>query len=232
MWPYLHEQLSDITLLSTIVRLFLAVLCGGVIGLERGSKKHQAGFRTHILVCTGAALAMMTNQYIVQNLYSFSDPARLGAQVISGIGFLGVGVIVVSSRNRIKGLTTAAGLWASACLGLAAGIGFYSGAIAAGIVIFTVLAFMQKIEYAFYSKATTMDIYLEVSNLGSARAFLKHLISKGYKTGETHVEKSSVMTENALGIYVTIQLPTRRKHDLILEELRTLDMVLFMEEVF
>ncbi|MFQ7474136.1 MAG: MgtC/SapB family protein, partial [Anaerovoracaceae bacterium] len=128
----------DINIFSISLRLILALILGGIIGLERGANRHPAGFRTHILVCVGAALAMMTNQFIVDN-FGASDPARLGAQVITGVGFLGVGTILITGHSRIKGLTTAAGLWASACLGLAIGIGFYSGAIAAAIIIFVSL---------------------------------------------------------------------------------------------
>ena len=130
----------DLNVYSICIRLLLAILLGGIIGLERGASRHAAGFRTHILVCVGAALAMLTNQFIMISFDGSIDPARLGAQVITGVGFLGVGTILVTGSKKIKGLTTAAGLWASACLGLAAGIGFYDGAVLAGIAIFVSLA--------------------------------------------------------------------------------------------
>mgnify|MGYP001027887749 CR=1 FL=1 len=113
----------------------LTLTIGGMIGLERGSKNQSAGFRTYMLVCLGAASVMMTNQYICDHFES-GDPSRLGAQVISGIGFLGAGTIIVTKRNQVRGLTTAAGLWSSACLGLAVGIGFYEGAVAAKITLY------------------------------------------------------------------------------------------------
>ena len=122
------EMLREINIVSIIVRLMLATLVGGVLGLERERKNRPAGFRTYMLVCLGAALVMMTNQYVFQ-VYEMSDPVRLGAQVISGIGFLGAGTIIVTGQNKIKGITTAAGLWAAACCGLAIGIGFYELAI-------------------------------------------------------------------------------------------------------
>ena len=140
------EWIYDVNLGSVALRLILAVLFGGVVGLERGTNKHQAGLRTHILVCLGATLAMMTNAYIFENLAPNADPARLGAQVISGIGFLGAGLILVTSRNMVKGLTTAAGLWASACIGIALGIGFYAGALNAGQLFLVVLALRPKLE--------------------------------------------------------------------------------------
>ena len=109
------EYLSDINVVSISIRLILACLFGGAIGIERSTKKHAAGLRTYILVCMASALAMLTNQFVFA-AFPGSDGSRIGAQVISGIGFLGVGTIVVTSRNRIKGLTTAAGIWACACI--------------------------------------------------------------------------------------------------------------------
>ena len=98
---------------SIILRILLSIGVGGVIGLERGIKNQPAGFRTYMLVCLGASLVMMTNQYICDT-FGGGDPSRLGAQVISGIGFLGAGTILVTNGSRIRGLTTAAGLWTAA----------------------------------------------------------------------------------------------------------------------
>ena len=119
----------------TLLRLAVAMFCGGAIGLERGKKRRPAGFRTHMLVCIGATLAMLVSQYLSMMETTFwaalvspnapkTDLSRLGAQVINGIGFLGAGTIIVTGRQEVKGLTTAAGLWASACMGLAIGAGF------------------------------------------------------------------------------------------------------------
>ncbi len=138
-------NLADINLLSVIIRVLLALLIGGLIGLEREAKNHPAGSRTYILVCEGACLAMMTNQYIVET-FRTGDPARLGAQVVSGIGFLGAGTILVTHNNRIRGLTTAAGLWAAGCVGLAIGIGFYEGAIVVGIMLLFVMTIFKRFD--------------------------------------------------------------------------------------
>ena len=122
-FPWLFEP----SLLTITIRTLLAIVCAGIIGFERGSHGSIAGFRTHILVCLGATLAMATGQFAAV-FYSI-DVTRIGAQVVSGIGFLGAGSIIVTRPNHISGLTTAAGLWASACIGLAIGIGFYEAAI-------------------------------------------------------------------------------------------------------
>ena len=108
-------QLREVTLLAVVLRIFLSVLIGGLIGLERGLKNRPAGLRTYMVVCLGACLVMLTNQYVCQ-VFGTGDPVRMGAQVVSGIGFLGAGTIIVTKRNQIKGLTTAAGLWASASM--------------------------------------------------------------------------------------------------------------------
>ena len=122
------EYLRELNFISMLLRIILSVLIGGVLGIERGTKNRPAGLRTYILVCLGSALVMMTNQYVYIT-YETGDPVRLGAQVISGVGFLGAGTIVLTGRNKIMGITTAAGLWAAACCGLAIGIGFYEGAV-------------------------------------------------------------------------------------------------------
>ena len=124
----IFSDLRNFTMLSVTLRLILAVACGGLIGMERTIHRQSAGLRTHILVCLGATITMMTGQYLYLYMGYFTDMTRLGAQVIAGIGFLGAGTIV-ASRQRVKGLTTAAGLWASAVIGLAVGAGFFEGAI-------------------------------------------------------------------------------------------------------
>ena len=129
------DWLFEINALSIFIRLFLAALFGGIIGIERTTKKHAAGLRTYILVAIGACMIMLTNLFIVET-FETGDIGRMGAQVISGIGFLGAGTIIITSRNRIKGLTTAAALWACAAMGLALGIGFYALALIGFIIIF------------------------------------------------------------------------------------------------
>lgn len=157
---WFKTQLREVTLLSTFVRLFIAAFFGGMIGMGRASRRRAAGMRTHMLVCMGAAFVMITQQYITI-YYPGSDPSRLGAQVISGIGFLGVGTIIVDRGQQVRGLTTAAGLWSSACMGLAIGIGFYSGSILACTFILATLTIMNKLEYRIVSSSRRMTIYAE-----------------------------------------------------------------------
>ena len=149
------ERLAEVA-----IKLVMALICGGLLGLERGRKKRPAGFRTYMLVCIGAALVMMTNQYISE-LYETGDPSRMGAQVVSGIGFLGAGTIITTGHNRVKGLTTAAGLWASACVGLAIGIGFYEGAIIGTVMIFFAMVAMHTLDEKITASAKIVTMYIE-----------------------------------------------------------------------
>ena len=125
--------LATPNIIALLFRSLLAIICAGVIGYERDTHGSAAGFRTHILVCFGAMIAMSTGQYAA--MYYTADITRIGAQVVSGIGFLGAGTIIVN-KHRITGLTTAAGLWAAACIGLAIGIGLYEGALVGTVFVY------------------------------------------------------------------------------------------------
>ena len=151
-------------MLSTTLRMLLAVVCGGLIGLEREYKRRPAGFRTHILICLGAAMTTLTSQFLYLNLHYYTDMARLGAQVVAGIGFIGAGAIIVTRRRRVKGLTTAAGLWAAAIVGLCLGGGFYEGGIFATALILAAEMFLSKLEYRMLDNAPEVNLYMEYSN--------------------------------------------------------------------
>ena len=138
----IFNGLRDINFLSTLVRMLLATLCGALIGLERSYKNRPAGFRTHMLVCIGACVASLTGHYIYLGLQYPADISRIGAQVITGLGFIGAGTIIVTKKQTVKGLTTAAGLWAAGIAGLAIGAGFYEGGIlASGLILLVEVCF-------------------------------------------------------------------------------------------
>ena len=143
-------EMRQLTYEAIAVRVVLSVLVGGVIGIERERKNQPAGLRTYILVCLGACLVMMTNQYIC-SMFQTGDPSRLGAQVISGIGFLGAGTILVTRNHQVRGLTTAAGLWTSACIGIAIGIGFYEGALIVGATLLLIMFTLKWVDTKIHS---------------------------------------------------------------------------------
>ncbi len=161
------DPLRELSLLSIFFRFLLATACGAVIGYERSKAHHSAGLRTHILVCIGAASVMILSQYLSVFYHSPADPARLGAQVISGIGFLGAGTIVITGHQRgkrIKGLTTAAGLWASACMGLVIGSGFYEAAVVMCVFLVCVIVGLNQIDAKYLKNSTVIRFYIEYAS--------------------------------------------------------------------
>lgn len=170
--------LRDFNFASVAARLVLAMMFGGMLGMNRAKKRRAAGFRTYMLVCLGATLAMLLGQYETELLMlhwgNVVDPAgnrvdvvRFGAQVINGIGFLGAGTVIVTGRQEVKGLTTAAGLWASACAGLAIGAGFYECALVALILMWITVKLLPEVEDYIISKARHMNIYVEFNSMNA-----------------------------------------------------------------
>lgn len=227
------EWLANISIGSIIVRLLLSALFAGSIGIERAVRKHAAGLRTYILVCVASCLAMIADVFLFET-YSSGDPARFGAQVISGIGFLGAGTILVTSRSQIKGLTTAAGLWASACLGLALGAGFYTASIIGFILISLAIFFMPKMERHFTRKSSVCELHIEFSCQSDLKEFVTLLRSKGIKI--LSVENNAAYANTGLSVYtIMVSFKGIKKYrtskDLI-KEIVELDYVEFVEEMF
>lgn len=227
----LPAYFHDITTFSIVLRLLMALVIGGIIGLERGINKHTAGFRTHVLVCVGSALAMLTNQYITDVWGVGTDPARMGAQVITGVGFLGVGTILVTNRNQIRGLTTAAGLWASACLGLAIGIGFYEGAIIGAVLIFVSLALLPKIENFFMHHSNVLSLYVEMNHRAQYKVFLKKLKDMEVPVLESGDRQPNPLTPGGIILTVSLRIPKHMDEKKIMEELIALDGIELIEEI-
>ena len=222
--------LRELNLASISLRLILSIIFGGIIGIERGRKRHAAGLRTHIVVCMGAALVMMVSQYLPMITSVPSDPARLGAQVISGIGFLGVGTIVVTGHKQVKGLTTAAGLWASACMGLAIGIGFYEGATLMCIALYLVLEVLNFTDEKYLKNGGNMQIYLECASSTRFSSVLKMIRTNGW-----HADLVEVMNaggENYTSMLISISHSGKgMKDETLVEGLREIEGVLFVEKM-
>ncbi len=228
------EYLGTLDVLwNTLLRAFLAAVMGGIVGMERGKQGRAAGMRTHILVCLGAALTAMTGMYAVEVLGYASDPLRIAAQVVSGIGFLGVGTILIKGRFQITGLTTAAGLWTVAAIGISLGIGFYEGAV----VIFTlaVLAttIMARLEYRIKRRNTRFGIYLEIVGADNVKATVKQL-SENYPTTDIQITPPRSGTQGNVGIEANVHTTTKSFSDLtpksMAEELEKLEHVVFAIE--
>ncbi|MBP1755647.1 MAG: MgtC/SapB transporter [Firmicutes bacterium] len=220
------NAINDTTIL---IRLLLSVLLGGVIGYERGRAGRPAGLRTHILVCMGSTLAIMTNQYIYQ-VYGVGDPTRMAAQVISGIGFLGAGTIIVTGRHQVKGLTTAAGLWATACMGLAIGIGFYKAAIVSCLLITFATVVLHRLDNNMLVKANVLDIYLEFSKGASITNVLDRIKQLGIKVDYIEIVRPSYDSTASAAI-MTLRLKSKKVRIDILSQISLIDGVEFVEEI-
>ncbi len=223
-------ELREITYLAVILRIVLSVLIGGLIGLERELKNRPAGLRTYMVVCLGACLVMLTNQYVCQ-VFSTGDPVRMGAQVVSGIGFLGAGTILVTKRNQIKGLTTAAGLWTAAGVGLAIGVGFYEAAIVSGLAVYVIMTLMQIIDNNVQRKSKSLEIYAELSKECSLGDFLREIRNREIDIQDIQHENNDA-SENGTRAYIFYLKQKKRQGYLeLLEELRSIAGVSYLEKL-
>ena len=236
----LGNWLSNINIYSIIVRIFLAVLLGGLIGIERAFKKHEAGFRTNILVCVGATMTTFCNQFIYE-YFGGGDVARLGAGVISGVGFLGAGTILLTSRNQIRGLTTAAGLWTCACLGISIGLGFYTVAICGCLAIMLVLYLLPRIESVINNKTPYLTLHVEFEQIVEEKKsdylkeFMVFLRNNNAKIYAVERNQAYITTELAVySISIRLNIDKNKPHktqDEIVNEVRKLEYIFHCEKI-
>ena len=224
------ESLRDLNLLSIIVRLILAVLIGGVLGFDRDLKNKPAGFRTYMLVCAGSALVMMTNQYVHVH-FDVGDIVRMGAQVVSGIGFLGAGTIIMTGKNRVRGITTAAGLWTSACCGLAIGIGFYEGAIAGGLLFLLIVTVMQRVGRTIHKNSRYLEVYLEVDPRLPFSEFIEFTRQNNIDIAYIQMQKNSEANERFYSVILLLHSRDKRPHDSLIQLLTQAPGVSYFEEL-
>ena len=224
------NYLREPNLTSALFRLTLATVCGGLIGIERIRKRRPAGFRTHTLVCIGAALTMIISQYL-WSIGQTTDLSRLGAQVINGIGFLGAGTIIVTGRQQVKGLTTAAGLWASACMGLAIGAGFYFGAIVGCVLIILTSTLLSYFEGKIMATARNMNIYIEfisTNDIGAVIDVLKKINVRIFDVEITRIRSSDGLPPSAI---FSVRLPKKLKHADVMAQISSVGGVQTVEEL-
>lgn len=217
-------------IIIAVFKVALALLCAGVIGLERGRKKRPAGFRTYMLVCLGATLVMMTNEYICE-LYGTGDVARMGAQVVNGIGFLGAGTIITTGHNRVKGLTTAAGLWAAACIGLAIGSGYYEGAILGTLAIVLIMVVLHSFDRRLTNNTRAIILYVEFTKMSVLRSLIGFTRENNIRVEDVEVEQPSNTMGAKMAAVITLRLPSKENHLVIIEKMTALEGIIFVEEV-
>ena len=227
----IFNGLRTVTMLSVAVRMLLAVACGGIIGIEREYKRRPAGFRTHILICLGAAMTTLTSQYLYLKMHYYTDMARLGAQVVAGIGFIGAGTIIVTRRQRVKGLTTAAGLWAAAIIGLALGGGFYEGGIFATILILLAELLFSKLEYRMLENAPEINLYMEYTDKRCLENVLKLYRELNLKILNMEITRSTGSEKhNACAIF-SLRLNKRCKVEQLVAKVSGTEGVVSVEEL-
>lgn len=227
---WLDWSFDWLSIVNVFVKMFLALLCGGVIGIERGRKKRPAGFRTYMLVCLGATLVMMTNDYICK-LYGTGDMARMGAQVVNGIGFLGAGTIITTGHNRVKGLTTAAGLWAAACIGLAIGSGYYEGAVIGTLMIVVIMVVLHSFDRRLLASTKVVMLYVEMKKMSVVRTLTAFAKEKQIIVDEVEIERTDLSETTKVSAIISLRLPTKIIHTELIELISVLDGVAYVEEI-
>ena len=225
------DAVRDVTLLSVALRMLLAVICGGVIGIEREFKRRPAGFRTHILICLGAAMTTLTSQFLATYLNFSTDVARLGAQVIAGVGFIGAGTIIVTRRQRVKGLTTAAGLWTCAIVGLALGAGFYEGGLAVTLLVLLAELLFSRLEYRVLSNAPEINLLMEYTDKNCLDAVLQLYRDNTVKVLDMEITRAAGSeTHNACAIF-SLRLHKKCNVEMLTDMIHAIEGVILVEEL-
>ena len=227
----LHELdfLRGMGLSGVVFRVALALLCGGVIGIERAEKRRPAGFRTHILICLGAAIAAMTSVHLFVTMHYYLDVARMGAGVVSGIGFIGAGTIMVTRRRRVKGLTTAAGLWVVAIVGLCCGFGFYEGAVYTTILVLVAEVFFSKLEYRLLRSNREIGVYVEYTKPSCLEEVVDRCHMLGVKIVDLEITKKRDESGNAAALLALLSRQGAGREE-IFQALTSVDDVLAVVE--
>jgi putative Mg2+ transporter-C (MgtC) family protein len=228
---------------DVLIRLGVAVICGGMIGIDRGKKHRPAGFRTHMLVCIGAALTMMLGIYLsmmITNVWSVedgslvfvsTDVSRFGAQVINGIGFLGAGTIIVTGKQQVKGMTTAAGLWASACMGIAIGAGFFAGALIGCILIITTIVIFSKLEHIIMKRTKNINLYVEFEHLDDLTSIIERIKATETRIFDVELTKNKSSDNPHPYAIFSLRLPKNKSHAKFVSSIAELETIRTIEEL-
>ncbi len=221
------EYVADFNPVTVVIRVILAAIAGALVGAEREYHGRAAGLRTHMMVALGAALTTMLGLYAVQELGVASDPLRVGAQVISGVGFIGAGTILLrGGGTRITGLTTAAGLWTAASIGLAVGMGFYLGAFLTVFAVMLTFTLITRVEHLMNRKRQRMAIYLELASVDTVRPLLARL-KADYGLLEVQVTPPRSGTAPHTGMEILVRVPPKMTVEENLARFEALDGVEF-----
>ena len=221
------SYLREFHVWTVVIRVVLAALAGALVGFERSAHGRAAGIRTHMTVSVGAALTVMIGLFAVNTLGVSSDPLRVAAQVVSGVGFLGAGTILLRhGGSQIQGLTTAAGLWTVATIGLAMGLGFYEGALMATFMVVLTLSLISRLEFFMNRKRQRASVYVEVQNVELVRPMLEKL-KADFGAIETQVTPPRSGTPPHVGVEALIRIPPKSSMEGELARIETMEGVIF-----
>ena len=209
-----------------LIRVALAFLCGGVIGLERSAKNRPAGFRTHILVCIGACMASLTGHYLYLVIGMQADMTRIGANVVSGLGFICAGTIIVTRKQAVKGLTTAAGLWTTGIIGIATGSGYFEGAIAATILVLIAEMFFSRLG-SHIRKPEDFSIKVEYTEKQALDHVLRACKDKLINISNLHIKADAAPDYAA---FISLRAYNAVDHDELFDTLRGITGIRSVEE--
>lgn len=221
---------GELSVSTVLFRFFIAFLLSGIIGFERSRHGRPAGLRTHIIVCLGSTMTALIGQYTCLVLGFTSDPMRVSAQVISGIGFLGAGTILIRGRNHVTGLTTAAGLWTTACIGIATGLGFYSGAVICAVIFFLAAGALTRVETIGKNGKNIIRVYLECDDASVTNAVLDILTGPDYGLYAVEITPPRTGIANHLGIEAIMPIPKNSDRKELVDGLAQNDHILFAVE--
>lgn len=230
VWREFVNITSSWSMTAIIIRLLFSIVIGVVIGVDRTIKRRGAGIKTHSLVCLGSTIVMLTGQYVYFHFPGNMDMCRLGAQVVSGVGFLGVGTIIVTGKNQVRGLTTAAGLWACACLGLAIGVGFVEGTIIALILIIIIFRMLTKLDETVHKYAKVFDVYAEFDSNKEIALFIDEMRKEGIKINSFEIGKAKIEGEGPNAI-INMTVPDKTKRYNFIQLIREMECIRFAEEL-
>ena len=223
VFDYLHS----FNVVTAILRLIVATLCGGLIGFERERHGRTAGLRTHILVCLGAAITTVLGSFNVEVMgVTWADPMRIGAQVISGISFLGMGTIISKGRFQVTGLTTAAGLWVTAIIGLAIGAGFFAGGISGAVLTVFTMTLLTNFDSHIIKKSRKFRIYIEVNDITAIMEIVESL-ENVYKAHDSQVTVPRSGISGNAGIEVTVHIPGKLTQKDVLKQVSENEHIVF-----
>lgn len=225
MFGYNLLELSEFTV---TVRVVLSMICSAFLGFERVRKRRAAGVRTYVLVCVASALIMMTSQF-VSTFAPNTDLTRLGAQVISGIGFLGAGTIMLTGQHRVKGLTTAAGLWTAACIGIAIGSGFYFGGVLLCVVVFLTMTAMGASKIRFMQHLSRIQIYMVMDESANLGDFINYIRQHNMVLIEVEALEPNAL--KGVGVSCTLKSNSKMDHLSMLDIVNSFCGVQYAEEV-